>query len=200
VQEGVEVKLARHPETDETVILCRSDDRGSKERAMHDRFTRRIERALERLSARIARSKKRLDPAGGQSADRPHPAIQPARFAVTLKSDGRPAGFRLRVDHNASFDDWAVLSEGAYLLRSNISDWSDQQLWKAYIQLTQADIDQAWRLSRLCGGDDGFVGRFRRQAAPGRRGGADRLQLRDRLGIGAHKHAAFRARADVAPG
>jgi hypothetical protein len=26
VQEGVEVKLARHPDTDETVILCRSDD------------------------------------------------------------------------------------------------------------------------------------------------------------------------------
>jgi hypothetical protein len=27
VHEGVEVKLARHPETDETVILCRSADR-----------------------------------------------------------------------------------------------------------------------------------------------------------------------------
>ena len=62
------------------------------------------------------------------------------------------------------------------------------------------DIDQAWRLSRLCGGDGGFVGRFRRQAAPGRRGGADRLQRRDRLGIGAHEHRAFRAGADVAAG
>ena len=28
---------------------------------------------------------------------------------------------------------------GAYLLRLNITDWSDQQLWKAYIQLTQAE-------------------------------------------------------------
>jgi hypothetical protein len=27
VQEGVEVKLTRHPEIDETVILCRSTDR-----------------------------------------------------------------------------------------------------------------------------------------------------------------------------
>jgi transposase len=40
---------------------------------------------------------------------------------------------------NAAFDDWAALSEGAYLLRSNITDWSDRQLWKAYIQLTQAE-------------------------------------------------------------
>src|SRR5712692_2145195 len=60
VHEGVEVKLARHPETAETVILCRSADRRSKERAMHDRFSQRIEGALERLSARIARSKRRL--------------------------------------------------------------------------------------------------------------------------------------------
>ena len=30
VQEGVEVKLTRHPETEETVIVCRSADRRSK--------------------------------------------------------------------------------------------------------------------------------------------------------------------------
>src|ERR1700675_1145989 len=63
VNEGVEVKLTRHPETKETVILCRSADRRSKERAMHDKFSRRIEEALGRLAARLARSKKRIDPA-----------------------------------------------------------------------------------------------------------------------------------------
>jgi hypothetical protein len=36
----------RHPETEETVILCRSADRRSKERAMHDKFSQRIEEAL----------------------------------------------------------------------------------------------------------------------------------------------------------
>src|SRR5712671_6996866 len=53
---------------------------------------------------------------------------------------------RLVVSCNASFDDWAALSEGAYLLRSNIADWSDQQLWKAYIQLTQAEA--AFRIQK----------------------------------------------------
>jgi hypothetical protein len=38
-----------------------------------------------------------------------------------------------------AFDDWAALSEGAYVLRTNIEDWSGEQLWKAYIQLTQAE-------------------------------------------------------------
>ena len=33
----------------------------------------------------------------------------------------------------------AALCEGAHLLRSNISDWRDDQLWKAYIQLTRAE-------------------------------------------------------------
>lgn len=143
IHEGVEVKLTRHPETtDETVILCRSADRRSKEQAMHDKFSRRIEAALERLAARIARSKKRVDPAVvnrqiGRILQQNQRSA--ARFAIALEPDGCPAGFHLTVACNAAFDDWAALSEGAYLLRSNITDWSDQQLWKAYIQLTQAE-------------------------------------------------------------
>jgi transposase len=149
IQEGVDVKLARHPDTEETVILCRSADRRSKERAMHDKFSRRIEEALERLAARIARSKKPLDRAPvnrqiGRMLQRNQRAA--ARFAIALEPDGCPAGFRLHVAYNASFDDWAALSEGAYLLRSNITDWSDQQLWKAYIQLTQAEA--AFRIQK----------------------------------------------------
>ncbi len=35
--------------------------------------------------------------------------------------------------------DWATLSSGCYLLRTNVSDWSDEELWKAYIQLTEAE-------------------------------------------------------------
>jgi transposase len=142
VQHGVEVKLTRDPATGETVILCRSADRRSKEQAMHDRFSQRIDTALERLAARIARAKRPLDAVAvnrqiGRLLQRNQRAA--ARFVITLQSDDSPAGFCLRVARNADFDDWAALSEGAYLLRSNIVDWSDQQLWKAYIQLTQAE-------------------------------------------------------------
>ncbi len=149
VQEGVEVKLARHPETDETVILCRSADRRNKERAIHDRFSRRIEAALDRLAARVASAKKRLDTAVvnrriGRVLQRNQRAA--ARFKAAPEPDECPAGFRLRIACNAAFDDWAALSEGACLLRSNISDWSDQQLWKAYIQLTQAEA--AFRIQK----------------------------------------------------
>src|SRR6516164_246003 len=101
------------------------------------------------LHARIAGSKKRLDAAAlnrqiGRILQQNQRAA--ARFAIALEADGCPAGLRLRTDHNASFDGWAALSEGAYLLRSNITDWSDQQLWKAYIQLTQAEA--AFRIQK----------------------------------------------------
>ena len=149
VRDGVKVKLARCPETGETVILCRSADREAKEQAMHDRFSRRIEVALERLAARVARSKKRVD---REQVDRQIGRIlqqnqrSARRFKVRLAEDASPAGSRLEVEVDASFDDWAALSEGAYLLRSNITDWSDEQLWKAYIQLTQAEA--AFRIQK----------------------------------------------------
>ena len=149
VREDVEVKLARNMETGETIVLCRSADRRNKERAMHDKFSQRIEIALERLAARIARSKRGLDRELvnrqiGRILQQNQRAAQ--RYKVHLAEDGGPAGFRLEFGVNVAFDDWAALSEGAYLLRSNITDWSDEQLWKAYIQLTQAEA--AFRIQK----------------------------------------------------
>jgi len=69
-----------------------------------------------------------------------------ARFLVHLEKDDGPAGFRLQVEASAPFDQWSDVSEGAYLLRSNITDWSNEQLWKAYIQLTQAEA--AFRIQK----------------------------------------------------
>jgi transposase len=42
--------------------------------------------------------------------------------------------------------DWSRLSEGCYMLRSNIQDWSPEDLWKAYIQLTEAE--DAFRIQK----------------------------------------------------
>ncbi len=42
--------------------------------------------------------------------------------------------------------DWMKLSEGCYLLRSNVTDWSGEELWRAYIQPTEAE--EAFRLHK----------------------------------------------------
>jgi transposase len=142
IRQGIEVKLARWPETGETAILCRSADRRSKEQAMHDKFSRRIEMALAKLLARIDSSTKRLNAAQvnrqiGRILQQNQRSA--ARFQITVHAADCPAGLRLHVERNAAFDQWAALSEGAYVLRTNIEDWSDEQLWRAYIQLTQAE-------------------------------------------------------------
>ncbi len=37
------------------------------------------------------------------------------------------------------WDDWATHTEGCYVLRTNISDWDAEMLWRTYIQLSEAE-------------------------------------------------------------
>src|SRR3990172_9575601 len=69
VREGVEAKLCRGPEGHETFLLCRSADRREKEKAMHERFSKRIEARLESLGRRLERAR----PRGHRPPDRAHP-------------------------------------------------------------------------------------------------------------------------------
>ena len=62
---------------------------------------------------------------------------------VVQAADGRA---RLIWRKVSAWRDWAELSEGCYLLRSNVNDWSGQELWKAYIQLT--DAEEAFRIHK----------------------------------------------------
>ena len=149
IRDGIEVKLVNWPETGEQAILCRSADRRSKEAAMHDKFSQRIEAALASLAARIESSTKKLNATQinrqiGRILQRNQRSA--ARFNITLPAADCPAGLRLHVEHERAFDDWAAVSEGTYVLRTNITDWSNEQLWRAYIQLTQAEA--AFRIQK----------------------------------------------------
>jgi hypothetical protein len=61
VREGVEAKLCAGPDGTETFVLVRSAERCEKEMAMHQRFIERIELGLQKLRARIGRSRVPLD-------------------------------------------------------------------------------------------------------------------------------------------
>ena len=139
IREGLEVKLCPAPDGEETFVLCRSRDRREKEKAMHERFEQRIEEGLQRIEA-------------GCQKQRLKPLVVAQRVGRLLGQNSRAAGlFQTEVqtaaDGRASlawkkvetWRDWAALSEGCYLLRSNVTDWSDEELWKAYIQLTEAE-------------------------------------------------------------
>lgn len=139
IRDGLEVKLCPAPDGDETFVLCRSRDRREKEKAMHDRFELRIEEGLERIASSCA--KQRLEPVVvaqrvGRLLGQNSRAAGLFQTEVKTAADGRAT---LQWKKIEQWRDWAALSEGCYLLRSNVTDWSDEDLWRAYIQLTEAE-------------------------------------------------------------
>jgi transposase len=143
VRDGVEAKLCAGPDGNETFLLVRSADRKEKERAMHERFCERIEAGLASLQTRIARARKPVDRGAterqiGRLLGRNSRAA--ARYAIDLLADpAAPAGLRLAWSTRPQWDEWSRHSEGCYVLRTNIADWTPEALWRTYIQLTEAE-------------------------------------------------------------
>jgi transposase len=140
VHEGLEVKLCPDPdEGSETFILCRSADRRLKEKAMHERFEKRIEEGLTSL-AKMAqtRSMTPVQLAGRVGRLLGQNTRAAGLFKTDVSADPR-GGATLKWEKVESWRSWSDLSEGCYLLRSNVSDFTPQELWKAYMQLTEAE-------------------------------------------------------------
>jgi transposase len=154
IREDIEVKICRGPDGKETFVLCRSASRSEKEKAIHERFSKRIEEGLQSLGNRIEKSKTALDRGElqrqiGRLLERNSRAS--ARYAISVIEDkSTPAGVKLKWNTRSEWDDWAKLTEGTYILRSNIHDWTDEQLWKTYIQLTEAEAAFRIQKSDLC--------------------------------------------------
>ncbi len=150
VREGVEAKLCAGPDGRERFLLCRSVERREKERAMHERFTQRIEQALTKLAERMDRSRKRMNRWNverqiGRLLGRNTRAA--GRYEIRVVDDPtRASGIRLSWSTHPEWDEWAWYSEGCYLLRTNVTDWTPEELWRAYIQLT--DAESAFRIHK----------------------------------------------------
>jgi len=140
VHEGLEVKLCADPDGGkETFILCRSAQRREKEKAMHDRFEKRIEEGLASL-AKMAGTRSmtpvQLSHRVGRLMGQNTRAAGGFKTEVTADPQGNA---QLKWEKVESWRSWASLSEGCYLLRSNVKDWSAADLWRAYTQLTEAE-------------------------------------------------------------
>jgi len=143
IRDGLEVKLCSGPDGLETFILCRSVDRQHKEKAMHDRFATRALSDLERLKRRLERARNTADRSQverqiGRILERNSRAGK--KFQVTVKEDSaRPSGLRVETKEQRQWSEWARVTEGTYILRSNVTDWSPAELWQVYMQLVEAE-------------------------------------------------------------
>jgi transposase len=140
VREGLEVKLCADPDGGtETFILCRSADRQAKEKAMHERFEKRIDQGLtglSKLAEKRSMTAVQLAQRVGRLLGQNTRAAGLFKTEINADANGHAA---LKWEKVESWRTFSSLSEGCYLLRSNVSDWTAQDLWRAYMQLTEAE-------------------------------------------------------------
>ncbi len=150
VRAGIEAKTCPGPDGTETFVLVRSVERREKEQAMHVRFSQRIEASLTRIAQRLARARRpvdrsRLERQLGRLLGRNARAA--GRYGIDVIPEATvPAGLRLTWAARPEWDDWARWSEGCYVLRTNIAEWTPEALWHTYIQLT--DAEAAFRIQK----------------------------------------------------
>jgi transposase len=138
IRDGLEVQLTPGVDGVETFILCRSADRAAKEQAMRQRFAERIELGLTNLVAGCLRRRQAvgtIERRVGRLLQRHQRA---ARF-YDIRVIDTAAGARLAWSKRDDLWNQARVCDGCYVLRSNVTDWTAEELWRAYTQLTEAE-------------------------------------------------------------
>ena len=150
VQEGVEVKLVSHPAggSQEQYVLCRSSARRQKEAAMIELARQRLRAQLEKTHASLQRRPAKdsgvIERRIGRWLGRFPAAERLIQVSVERDGEGRACG--LKIIERAERTAWATQAHGAYLLRTNCSEKDPAQLWRWYMQLSQAE--DAFRISK----------------------------------------------------
>src|SRR6266567_1073887 len=139
VRPDVEVKRIAIPQGAETYILCRTAGRKEKEKAIRERFSTRMEAALEALKKSIGsgrlKDRYKMERRLGRIQAR-NPQVNDL-FEVVLQDT--PVGVRLPWEMKKDREAWRDLREGAYMLRTNLQADSAAQMWSMYMQLTEAE-------------------------------------------------------------
>jgi transposase len=147
VRQGVEVKLCPSPDGDEeTFILCRSRDRLEKEKAILARFESRIEEGLNKLQASCQKRKQSAVKIAERVGRLKGANSRAARLFDVNVAEGDDGRTKLTWTKKESLRKWVTLTDGCYVLRSNVNDWTHEELWQAYMQFTEAEL--AFRIQK----------------------------------------------------
>jgi transposase len=146
IRDGLEVQRCHDDPNGETFLVCRSQDRAAKEQAMRERFTGRVTAGLEKIQQACFKKRCQLGPIErrvGRLLGKNSRAA--GLFTVTVAADDR-GRTTVQWTRKEAADAWARSSQGCYVLRSNVADWSGEDLWRAYMQLTEAE--NAFRIQK----------------------------------------------------
>jgi len=139
VRPYVEVKTVRR--AGETYVLARSVQRRAKEKAIRKRQLLGLHQDLRKLarsvsSGRLKSADKALERVG-RLRERWPAASRFVSIEVRRDREGRASCVRWNYDRGKLRA--ALARDGAYLLLSDKAEWSAEDLWNTYIQLTRAE-------------------------------------------------------------
>jgi transposase len=146
VRQGIKVKIVQCPDkldATETLVLCRSEDRVTKESAMLERFIRRMEQGLEAMSRSAAARRLRDVRTAHQRLGRLQEKNWRAAACFDVKIEEKEKGLSITWtrDEQKKHD-----LCGCYLLRTNTTETDPVKLWQQYIQLV--DAEWAFRITK----------------------------------------------------
>ena len=153
VRPDVEVKLLPHPEGkgQEQFVLCRSQARREKEKAMLARQEQRLWQKLLGIHRRLQNK-----PAPAEEIERRvgrwlgrYPAADKL-FEVEVCLDEQRQACGLSVACVVDRKQWAAQAQGAYLLRTNCTESDPAKVWEWYLHLQQAEAAFRCAKSDLC--------------------------------------------------
>jgi hypothetical protein len=140
-QKKTKVEIKRERKGDEVFILCRSEGRQQKDRAIREKQEARFLNDLQRL-------KQRVEKGHLQRADKVHQAIgrlkerypRVARYyAIEHDADGKAVSWREDSDKKAI----AKKLEAGYVLKTDRQDLTADEIWRSCILLTRVE-DAFW--------------------------------------------------------
>lgn len=141
-QSKVTVYRAIDAETKETRLYCYSDQKAQKEQAIRNRFHVRLEEALDKLNAGLdkkgtIKSYAKILERIGRLREKNSRVAQDYRIEVMADDEKNNA---IRIEWKRELKSEQKDQHcGVYCLRTNIPDWSEEQLWTTYIMLTEIE-------------------------------------------------------------
>jgi transposase len=140
-QKKTKVEIKRRQKGEEVIILCRSEGRQEKDRAIREKQERRLLCDLEKLKQRVRNGHlKRTDKihqAIGRLKER-YPRV--ARY-YTIEYDAKANGVAWREDLEKKAA--AKKLDGSYVLKTDRHDLTADEIWRTYILLTR--VEDAFR-------------------------------------------------------
>lgn len=139
VRDAVEVLCV--PRDGQVYVLARSRQRRAKERAIRRRQLLGWHRDLVRLAARVSAGRlKQADKVLEQIGRLRERWSGASRFAqVEVERDSQSRAVRVTWRYDQPKLRAALARDGAYLLLSDQTTWTAEQLWTTYLQLTRAE-------------------------------------------------------------